>query len=64
MDCHIRAIDCTLFLRSVVRSLADRGKNYTLSPFGWDALSSFPLTAFPKDAGDRTVPIDVANVLD
>ena len=60
-DGHIRAIDGALFLRSIVRSLADRGKNYTLSPIRWDALSSFPLTAFPKDAGDQTVPIDVAD---
>ncbi|MCY7276265.1 MAG: hypothetical protein LH702_21635, partial [Phormidesmis sp. CAN_BIN44] len=37
------------------------GKNYTLSPIRWDALSSFPLTAFPKDAGDQTVPIDGAD---
>jgi hypothetical protein len=63
MDCHIWAIDGALFLRSVVRSLADRGKNYALSPIRWDALSSFPLTAFPKDAGDQTVPIDVADSL-
>lgn len=63
MDCYIGAIDCALFLRTVVRSLAVRGKNDTLSPFGWDALSSLPLTAFPKDAGDQTVPIDVADSL-
>ena len=51
-DGHIRAIDSALFLRAVVRSLAAKGKNYTLSPMRWEALSSFPLTAFPKDAGD------------
>jgi len=61
MDCHIWVIDCTLFLRSAVRSLTNRGKNYTLSPIRWEALSSFLLTAFPKDAGDQTVPIDVAD---
>jgi hypothetical protein len=61
MDCHIRAIDIALFLRSVVCSLADRGKNDTLSPIRWEALSSYPLTAFFYDAGDQTVPIDVAD---
>jgi hypothetical protein len=53
--------DIALFLRSVVRSLADRGKNDTLSPIRWEALSSYPLTAFFYDAGDQTVPIDVAD---